>query len=631
MNINGFSTVRSTDNARATLATAQIQRTQAAIGRAQQELSTGKKLLRPSDDPGDAVVAQQLQKTLEDRDAYAGTLQSGRRLLGDVDGALGQATDLLREAQTTAQATLSNTTSPQEQQGAAVALREIERRLVDLANTRSGGVSLFGGDRDRDPYVAGAGGVTFVGSQTSLSNRVGEATESDLLLAGGSVFGGLSARVGGGDLGPRLTAATRLGDLGGAGGDGVRGNVIRINNSGATADVDLTDADTIGDVIGRINAGGVGVTAAVSADGNSIDVGGANVTVAEAGGTAAADLGLLQPVAAANVDGRNLRPKLSDFTPLASLHNGTGIDLAGGLTVTNGDATKTFDLGGVATVGELLARLNDNAGGVALRASISDDGTSLVLQNPTQGSELRVREGGGTTAADLGWLTFTADDSLAQLNGGRGVRLDANGPDLNLTDNAGVSFGVNLGGATTLQDAADAINAAAASAGAATTAAFDANAPGLTLTNVGRADNAGESRAAADLGLDAPVSAGGTLVGRDVNPVTVEGVFGHLRTLIAALDRGDVDAATKATGDLGGDEDVAISKRAQAGARLQSFDARLTRIEDGNVATKQMLSGLEDADYAETVTRFQSLQNSLQAALQTTSQVFGLTLFDFLR
>ena len=424
-------------------------------------------------------------------------------------------------------------------------------------------------------------------------------------------------------------ADTRLGDLGGARGQGVRGGVIRINNGGATADVDLADADTIGDVIGRINASGVGVTAAVSADGNSIDVSGTNVTVAEAGGTAAADLGLLQPVAAGNVDGADVRPKLSDFTPLAGLNNGTGLDLAGGLTVSNGNQSQSFDLAGVTTVGELLKRLND--GGVALRASISDDGTSLVLQNPTQGSELRVKEGAGTTAADLGWLTFAADDPLAQLNGGRGVRLDAGGPDLSVTDAGGVTFDVDLGGAVTLQDAADAIGAAAAAAGATTTAAFDSTAPGLVLSNVGRVASVGESRAAGDLGLDAAVSPGGTLVGRDVNPVTSEGVFGHLRALIAALDRGDVDAATEAAGDLGGDEDLAISRRAEAGARAQDFDARLTRLEDRDVTTKEVLSRLEDADFAETVTRFQSLQNSLQASLQTTSRVFGLTLFDFLR
>ena len=629
MNINGFSTVRSTDNARATLATSQIQRTQAAIGRTQQELATGKKLLRPSDDPGDAVVAQQLQKTLEDRQAYAGTLQSGQRLLGDVDEALGQASELLREAQTTAQANLSTGTSPEEQKGAAVALREIQRRLVDLANTRSNGVPLFGGDRDRDPYVAGTNGVTFVGSQTALGNRVSERAETDILLTGGSVFGGLSGRVGDADLAPRLSAATRLSDLGGARGEGVRGNVIRINNNGVTADVDLADADTIGDVIGRINASGIGVAASVSAGGDSLQVAGTNVAINEAGGTAAADLGLLQPVAAATVSGADVRPKLGDFTPLADLRNGAGLDLAGGLTVTNGDESQTIDLAGVTTVGELLGRLNN--AGVSLRASISDDGESLVLQNPTQGGELRVKEGTGTTAADLGWLTFTANDVLGELNGGRGVRVNPEGPDLTLTDGGGVQFDVDLDAANTMQDVADAINAAATSAGAATTAAFDPDAPGLVLTNVQHAGSVGESRAAFDLGLDAAVSPAGTLVGRDVNPVTVGGVFGHLRTLIAALDRGDVATATTATGDLGGDEDLAISKRAEAGARLQNFDARLTRLEDQNVATKEVLSRLEDADYAETVTRFQSLQNSLQASLQTTSQVFGLTLFDFLR
>ena len=629
MNINGFSTVRTTDNARAASAASQIGRTQAALSRAQQELSTGKRLIRPSDDPGDAVVAQQLQKTLEARQTYATNLRHGQRLLGDVDEALGGAGDLLREAYTLAQANLGDAVSRDEQKGAALALRGIESRLLDLANTRSGGVSLFGGDADVDPYRADTAGVRFVGNPTALTNRVSGRAETDILLAGGDVFGGLSERVGKGDLSPVLTNATRLSDLGGARGSGVTGGVIRLNNAGATADVDLRDADTVGDVLDRINASGIGVTAAISASGEGITLAGASLTVAEAGGTTATDLGILQPVAAAAVGGVDVRPRISDFTPLSSLNGGAGIDTTGGLTVSNGGQSNTFDLSGVATVGELLDRLN--AGPVPLRAGVSDDGDSLVLHNPVQGGELRVREGAGTTAADLGWLTFTAADGLNQLNGGRGVTLNKSGPDLTLIDAADVSFDVDLDAAGTVQDAADAINAAATAAGASVAASFDPNAPGLVLSNVTRVTSVNDSTAAVDLGLDGTIPPGGTLIGRNVNPVTSEGVFGHLRSLIAALDAGDDARVTASAESLSTDEASILSRRGEAGSRLQEFDARLDRLDDQDVATRATLSELEDVDYTRAVTRFQSLQTSLQASLQTTGQLFDLTLFNFLR
>ena len=243
---------------------------------------------------------------------------------------------------------------------------------------------------------------------------------------------------------------------------------------------------------------------------------------------------------------------------------------------------------------------------------------------------MRIREGAGTTAADLGWLTFTAADQLADFNGGRGVRLDPAGPDLRLVDAGGATLEVELDGAGTAQDVVDRINAAATAGGSTLAATFDASVPGIVLTNVARVMSPGESQAATDLGLDAAVVAG-TMTGRDVNPVTAEGVFGHLRSLIGALEGNDVGAATRAMADLEADEANLVVQRGEAGARMQEIESRRSRLDDQNLVTTEMLSRLEDADFAETVLEFQTLQTSLQATLQTTGQLMGLSLFDFLR
>lgn len=626
MSTFAFNSVRVTDLSRGRGASYTIQKTQAALARVQQQLSTGRRITAPSDAAGDASVAMRLRKTLETREAYGGSLEQGRRYLADADTVLSDVTDLLREARTIGSANLGTGISENERQGAADVLRGLERQLLSLANRRSGDMSLFGGAIAGDGYIDDGGAVRYAGSDGVLEADVEKNASIRMLMDGPAVFGGPSERVGSLDLSPVATNDTRLGSLGGAAGRGVALGSLRLSNGGAATEIDLSQADTLGDVINRINASGAGVTAAL-AGGNAIELSGAAVTVEEAGGTTAADLGLLQPTGA-TITGDSLRPKITQFTLLSDLTNGAGIDAAGGLTVINGTSSDTVDLSTLTTVGDLLGRLNDSATGML--AQISNDGHSLTLRNPVQGTELRVQEGAGTAAADLGWLTYTAGDAVTTFNGGRGLRLDETGNDLSLTDSAGLRFEVELGSSGTTQEVIDAINAAAVAAGANTVASFDANAPGIVLNNVQQVANVGESRAAVDLGLDQPIVAG-AMTGRDVNPVVSQGVFGHLRQLINALDSGDIHSAEQAIGDMETDESKVVRERAGAGGRLREMESRLERMEDDNLVTRDMLSRIEDTDFASAVLEFQTLQTGLQASLQTTGQLLGMSLFDFLR
>ena len=98
-----------------------IARRSSSCSRLQNELSTGKRLNSPSDDPGDAAIVQQLQKTLEQRQAYADNLKQAQSQLGEVDSSLGDLTDLLEQAQQIASANVgSDVTADQRQAAAAV-------------------------------------------------------------------------------------------------------------------------------------------------------------------------------------------------------------------------------------------------------------------------------------------------------------------------------------------------------------------------------------------------------------------------------------------------------------------------------------------------------------------------------
>lgn len=624
---------------RANLASSTIARTQQKLLAAQNELSTGQRISAPSDDPGDAAVAMQLQKLLEQRQAYADNLKHAQSQLGEVDSTLGDVTDLLQQAQQIASANVGSDVTPDQRAGAAEVVKSLYSQMLSLANKQFEGVFLFAGDRSTEPpFVEEGGGVKFVGTSNLLKNVYDENTSLAFMVDGAQVFGALSTRVRGStDLSPALSASTRLTDLAGAGAEGVRLGSIQLGNGTDAAIVDLSGADSMQDVINAINNAGVGsITAAIAAGGDSLVLSGGagdDITVNEiGGGTTAADLGILRTSAqgaGVGLNGASVGAKVTLLTPLADLRNGAGIDTSG-LTLSNGQTNATVDLSGAVTVEDLINAVNASDAGVLAR--INDAGTGLDLVNPIQGLAMTVGENGGTTAGDLGLRSLTPATPLSELNDGRGVST-VTGSELEVFRKDGSSFAVDLSGASTIQDVIDAINTA--DAGGGVVASFATTGNGIVLTDsTGGAGNlrvqsVNFSTAAADLGLDEP-STTATLSGRDVNGIESPGAFGNIQRLRDALLANDQQAITQAAEGLQGDYDRIVRVRGQSGARIQELEARQNRLEDENVATKALLSDLRDTDFTEAISRFSTLQNALQASLQTSAQVMNLSLLDFL-
>jgi flagellar hook-associated protein 3 FlgL len=618
----------------------QISRTQQQLLRVQNELSTGRKINAPSDDPGGAAIVQQLQKTLEQREAYLGNLRHARNQLGEADTAMGDVTALIQEAQTIASANVGSDVTPDQRTAAAALIGNIYNQALALGNRQFEGTFVFGGDRATDPpFTSVAGGVRYNGTGRELSNSYDEYTTQSFMVGGDEVFGGVSGEVRGTrDLTPTVAASTRLADLNGAAGNGVARGSIQVSNGTVSRAIDLSGADSIGNVIAAINAAGVGgVTASLAAGGDAIQLSGGagdNISVTEVGGgTTAEDLGVFTPApagAGTPVNGAPLQPRLTPFTPLASLNGGAGISAAG-LTIRNGEQVATVAVPAGGTVGDLLNAIGEAAAGV--RAVINDAGTGIDVLNPIQGVAMSVGENGGTTAADLGIRSFTAATPLAKLNSGAGVRT-LPGADFHVTRSDGSGFDVDVTGLATVQDVIDAINAADGGAGVTASVATVGN--GIVLTDtVGGAGAVSVtpingSDAADDLGLAGVEAVGNVIQGTDANAPRVEGVFASLAALRDALHTNDQDAITAAAGLLEADYDRVVRVRGETGARVRELESREGRLEDQNVASKSLLSSLADTDFADAVARFQTLQNSLQATLQTTGQILNLSLLDFL-
>lgn len=624
---------------RSNIANQTVSRTQQQLLEVQNQLATGKRMNVPSDDPGDAAIVQQLRKTLERRDAYSDNLKQANSQLGEVDSTLGDISGLLQQAQTIASANVGSDVTPDQRQSAAAIIKSIYSQMLTLANKQFDGMYLFAGDRaDAAPFVEAGGGVKFVGSEQVLQNIYDDNSILPFMVDGAQVFGALSSRVAGNvDLSPRLSLTTRLSDLKGVNGNGVQLGPITVSDGTTTRVVDLSHADTVGDVITAINGAGVGgLTAAIGAGGTRLQITGGpaeTLTVNDiSGGTTASDLGILHPTgtgAGVAITGQPIPALVTGLTRLADLRGGAGIDTAHDLVIKNGAATVNINISACVTMEDLLNAINGSNANV--RAQINDAGNGLNIFNATQGTLMSIGEAGGTVAADLGVRSYGPGTLLSELNLGKGVRT-VSGADLSIATADGNSFQVDLSSAVTIQDVMTAITAAG---GGSVTAVFSSTTNGIVLTDQTAGGSpftitpVNFSNAAADLGLTGP-AVGNTLTSGDVNMVKAQGVFSNLAKLRDALLASDQNAITESAEGLKEDFDRVTRIRGETGARVQELESRQNRLDEQNLATKSLLSSLEDTDFTEAVSRFQTLQTALQASLQTSGRMLNMSLLDFL-
>ncbi len=622
------------------VATGNINSTEQQLLQVQNELSTGKRVNVPSDDPGASAIIQQLQKTLEQRQSFSSNIQQGSDQLGEADSTLGDLTDLLRQAQTLASANVGSDVTADQRSSASAVAQSIYSQILDIGNKQYEGVYLFGGDRSTTaPFEDENGAVKYVGSPTVLNNQYDENSTLSFMVDGENVFGALSTRVQGTvDLSPNLETTTRLIDVKGATTDGVHLGSIALSDGTTTKTIDLSKADTVGDVVDLINNAGVGtITASVTGQGITLNAGAADdISVNEVGGgNTAADLGILTPTGAGagtNVTGTSLQPQLTELTAMSDLAGGAGIDQASGLQITNGTKSATIDLSGATTVQDML---NDiNGADVGVRAEINSAGNGINILNEMQGTNLTIGENGGTTATDLGIRSYGPNSQLSELNNGQGVRTVA-GADFTVTDSAGVSFDVDLGSEQTVQDVIDNINTSATAAGAGVTASFATTGNGIVLTDTAggggtlstKTDNF--SNALADLGLTGQAS-GGVIAGTDIDPVQAQGLFANIMKLRDSLTNNDQAGITAAAQGIQDDLSRVTEVEGSTGAQVQNLQSRQSRLDDENTATQTLLSNLQDTDFTSAISQFQNLQTALQASLQSASKVMHLSLLDFL-
>jgi flagellar hook-associated protein 3 FlgL len=645
MAVNPINVSRISQNMRTNFLLESLQRNQLEVFTTQARISTGRRFVTPSEDPVGAARVMDLTQALGQQEQFVANLRHADDSLAAADTAITEINSLLNEADAIASQNVSNLTDAAQRLADAELILGIRRQLMSVGNRLFDGRYIFAGrDTTLRPFIDALGGVAFIGDTGDLVTRIEEGVTAVVNVPGNVLFGALSSRIAAdADLTPALTASTRTDDLRGVTPELIRYGTLVFNEIGGagTFRVNLSSADTIGDIVALINEAaveaGASFSASLTADGLEITPGALEVSITDtSAGAVAAQLGILTNTPTGDVIvGQTLAPRLTRLTPVEDLARGAGVDLENGLVITNGAETVTVDLSTATTVQDIINAINN--AGVNVLARINEAGTGIDVFNQVSGTSLTIGENGGTTAADLGIRTLNGATLLDELNFQRGFETKEGEDDLRITAKNGSTVDVNLDGAVTVADVIDIINTATADAGVSISASLASLGNGIRI--VDGTGGAGDlsvtplnsSHAATDLALVKTVTGEETeLLSDDTNPMRTDGILSALVELEEALRRDDTQDITLAAERLEAFMPEVTRIHGVVGARSQAMRAKLDQTQDAAQTTQVFLSEVRDLDYTEAVTKMESALTQLQASLRTSSIVSNLSLLDFL-
>jgi flagellar hook-associated protein 3 FlgL len=163
---------------------------QAEQSKLSQQISTGKRINLPSDDPIGATQALEISHAQEVNKSFAATRQTAQLKLNTVESSLESITSLILSAQSSLVGAGNATYSNQERGYIASDLKGSLEALIGLANTQDAyGNYLYAGFKtDTKPFNATVTGATYTGDSNQQSLQVDAQRAMPVNVTGDSVF-----------------------------------------------------------------------------------------------------------------------------------------------------------------------------------------------------------------------------------------------------------------------------------------------------------------------------------------------------------------------------------------------------------------------------------------------------------
>ena len=156
----------------------------------QQQISTGKRVSLPSDDPIASTQILKISHAQEVSASFTATRQTAQLKLNTLESSLTSVTNLLVSTQSTLIGAGNGSLSNQERVNIGTELNNSLQALIGLANTQdeSGNFIYAGFNTSSAPFVANASGATYTGDSSQQLLQVDVQRQMAVNASGDSVF-----------------------------------------------------------------------------------------------------------------------------------------------------------------------------------------------------------------------------------------------------------------------------------------------------------------------------------------------------------------------------------------------------------------------------------------------------------
>ena len=370
-----------------------------AMFNAQKEITSGKKIHKPSDDPSGMRDTLALRTNIKQIKQFDRNINSNQLFLSRGESALDSIGVSLSRAKELSMVELGGLSTSETRGYAKTELDNIISKVLQDANTKVKNMYIFSGtDVNTTPFELSASGAVYKGNSDNLMVQIEEDINVKVNIPGSEVLGT--------DLNPDLNTSTNVSDLNG--GTGITAGSFSITDrAGTSGTVTITSSMTLANVITAIGNVSSNLTASINSSGNGITIRDTSsvitnsLTVSEVdGGTTALSLGIVG-TKDGNIEGMDLNAALSTNTKISELNGGDGLTL-GDINIINGAASSAVSLSSATTIAEVIDLINAAASGT-VTASIDSAGTSLqVVSNNSSTIAVVNNVGTDTTAEELG-------------------------------------------------------------------------------------------------------------------------------------------------------------------------------------------------------------------------------------
>jgi flagellar hook-associated protein 3 FlgL len=496
-----------------------IQSNMSKVYELQDQLSTGKKFTKPSDNPIDSNRKMRVTESLRREEQYLENVDNMVPVLNLSASVMSSITEKVREAKNLSLQFQNSAIDSNTQQMLSTSMGEILETVVNLANTKQGNRFILGGYHNTEtPYVVENGRIRYRGTDDVLTAEIGQDESVDVSVPGNDFF---------------VTHAVTGSTVYGAKDSVVKNPDTNIFHITVGSEPPITV--------------GFGVT-----------------------------------------------------TQLANTNSGNGITG----TSFNIDAT-TITVSGT-TIQDALDSINNQSGVTDVKARINDARNGVELYSTTA-SAFAVTENGSSTASDLGILGNSDGNDEIQ------------GSTLNV-----------LNVFNTLEDVRDAIN----TSGAEVRAYIKETSVGYKLKIMSNF-----------VGTDGQVTLSDDVSGGILNKLGLIDTSNAISGSQTDYNRGTIDSILRLTNDLQGGDLVGarqesakldlgmenlINKQALIGSMTQSVETRRNVMLDLRIGRQELLSNIEDIDYAEVIQELSKQMMAYESAIKVGAQIIKPSLLDYM-